>query len=352
MFRIALVIPTGIAAEIGGFAGDGGIIAKYLAGVADEVLTHPNVVNAASFNVMPDNTYYVEGHALDQFFAGEWGLKKAPQRIGIVIDRACEPYLSLIENAVNATAISTGIHVMGYTLTEKPLEISLFPGNYGYEGYSGEVLHLEQLSQACEKALSHGATALAVLTWMDVLPEGTSEAYEQQGGVDPIGAVEAMISHALTAQFKVPVAHSPIFAPHLVTHRLDPRVAAEEIGTTYLPCILMGLHRSPRLVDTNQGDFGVQDIHALVTPADACGGLSVLYALEQGIPVIAVQENQSVLEVTPQKMGWTHDAQHPIFTVANYWEAAGVLQALKMGIHPEVLRRPVQGAFRALNEKN
>lgn len=349
MFRIALVIPTGIAAEIGGFAGDGGVIAKYLAGIADEVLTHPNVVNAASFNVIPENTYYVEGYALDQFFAGEWGLKKSPQRIGIVIDRRCEPYLGLIENAVNATVMSTGVHVIGYTLTDEPLDISLFPGDYGYEGYSGEVLHLEQLSRACQKVLDKGATALAVLTWMDVLPEGTTEAYEQQGGVDPIGAVEAMISHALTAQFKVPVAHSPIFEPHLITHRLDPRVAAEEVGTTYLPCILMGLHRAPRLVDLDQSDFGVGEVHALVTPIDACGGLSVISALEQGIPVIAVQENRSVLEVTPEKMGWHHQAHQPIFTVDNYWEAAGVLQALKMGLNPDVLRRPVQGAFQALS---
>ena len=226
MFRIAIVIPTGVAAEIGGFAGDAGIVVKYLAGIADEVITHPNVVNAASFNAIPDNAHYVEGFALDRFFAGEWGLKKTTQRIGIVIDRRCEPYLEFIENAVNATVMSTGIHVVGYTLTDTPLEISLFSGNYGYEGYSGEVLHLDALMRAGRLALDKGATALAVLTWMDVLDAGMTEDYEQNGGVDPIGAIEAMISHALTAELKVPVAHSPIFAPHLITHRLDPRVAA------------------------------------------------------------------------------------------------------------------------------
>lgn len=345
MFRIAIVIPTGVAAEIGGFAGDAGIVVKYLAGIADEVITHPNVVNAASFNAIPENAHYVEGFALDQFFAGEWGLKKATQRIGIVIDRRCELYLELIENAVNATVMSTGIHVLGYTLTDTPLDISLFPGNYGYEGYSGEVLHLDALVRAGRKALDKGATALAVLTWMDVLDAGMTEDYEQNGGVDPIGAVEAMISHALTAEFRVPVAHSPIFAPHLITHRLDPRVAAEEVGTTYLPCILMGLQRAPALVTPEAGDLTISDINALITPADACGGLSVLAALERGIPVITVKENTTVLDVTLAKMGWSSEHHPAIYAVDNYWEAAGVIQALKMGMNPFLFRRPAPAAF-------
>lgn len=349
MFRIAIVIPTGIAAEMGGFAGDAGIVVKYLAGIADTVITHPNVVNAASFNVIPDNAYYVEGFALDQFFAGEWGLQKSAQRIGIVIDCRCEPYLEIIENAVNATVMSTGMNVIGYTLTDTPLEISLFPGSCGYESYSGEVLHLDSLIRAGQKALKKGATALAVLTWMDVLDTGMTENYEQNGGVDPIGAMEAMISHALTAELKVPVAHSPIFAPHLITHRLDPRVAAEEVGTTYLPCILMGLQHAPRIVEPEAGDFSVQEINAIVTPASACGGLSILTALEQGIPIITVKENRTVLNVTLDSMGWSSTIKQPIYAVNNYWEAAGVLQALKMGFNPQLFRRPVKAPFQNLN---
>ncbi len=342
MFRIAVIVPTGIGAEVGGFAGDAGVVVKYLAGIADEVITHPNVVNAASFNVIPDNAYYVEGYALDRFFAGKWGFKKQPQRIGIVIDRACESHLGRIENAVNATAMSTGIEVAGYTLTDTPLNMELFENHYGYGGYSGRVNGVNALIQAGQHCLDKGATALAVLTWMDVLDDGLTEDYEQNGGIDPIGAVEAMVSHAITRALKVPVAHSPIFAPHLIEHPLDPRVAAEEIGTTYLPCILMGLHQAPTIVKASQSDFQRHDVHAVITPADACGGLSVLHALEHHIPVIAVKENRTALNVTLSHMGW-EASQHPhIYEVENYWEAAGVLQALKMRIHPVVLRRPVQ----------
>lgn len=349
MFRIAIVIPTGIAAEMGGFAGDASILVKYLAGIADEVITHPNVVNAASFNAIPDNAYYVEGYALDQFFAGKWGFQKASQSIGIVIDRRCAPHIELIENAVNATQMSTGVRIAGYALTDTPLDISLFPSDHGYKGYSGEVVHLDALLKTGKQLLAKGATALAVLTWMDVLEAGATEAYEQHGGVDPIGAVEAMISHALTAELQVPVAHSPIFAPHLITHRLDPRVAAEEVGTTYLPCILMGLHRAPRLVKANESMFGLQDIQALITPANACGGLSVLSALEQGIPVIAVKENRTVLDVTLDKIGYPPTSQGPVYTVENYWEAAGLIHAMKMGINPALLRRPLGPTFKNLS---
>src|SRR5262249_28544436 len=47
--HVALVIPTGVGASIGGFLGDASPIARMLAAVADSVIVHPNVVNAADF---------------------------------------------------------------------------------------------------------------------------------------------------------------------------------------------------------------------------------------------------------------------------------------------------------------
>ena len=43
-----LIIPTGIGASIGGYAGDGLPVAKAMAQVCDRVITHPNVMNGAS----------------------------------------------------------------------------------------------------------------------------------------------------------------------------------------------------------------------------------------------------------------------------------------------------------------
>ena len=66
IFRVALVIPTGLGASVGGNAGDGGATASLLASVCDELITHPNVVNASDFNEMTENTMYVEGYTMTQ----------------------------------------------------------------------------------------------------------------------------------------------------------------------------------------------------------------------------------------------------------------------------------------------
>lgn len=341
MFRIVFVVPTGVGASVGGFAGDAGLVTAYLGQIADEILTHPNAVNAAGFNALPANGLYIEGHALNQFFAEEWGFQRVrSNRIGLVIDRRCEPWLDLIANAVNATALSTGCQISGYTLTDEALNLQLYPNDWGY---TGSVDNLEQLVSAGRRCLAAGAEALAVLVWFDVLSEDDNPGYLQGQGVDPIGALEALISHALVAELKVPVAHSPIFSPEIVTQRLDPRVAAEEIGTTYLPCILMGLSRAPRYVPYAEGDFSLQAIDAVLAPQGACGGLPMLVAAERGIPLLVVGENQTVLPVSPASLGWSHER---IFEVANYWEAAGLLAALKQGLDPWLLRRPVRDRLR------
>lgn len=343
MFRVVMLVPTGVGAAIGGYAGDAGIAARYLGGCVDQIITHPNVVNAAMFNALPANGLYVEGQAINQFFLEQTGFKQVRNnRIGIVIDRACEAYLPIIQNAVQATIMSTGCEVSGYCLTQEPVSLEIHAKGLAF---SGQVTNFETLMQAAETCLQQGAQALAVLTWMDILHDEQVNTYWQGQGADPIGALEALISHALVQNLKVPVAHSPIFEPQIVSTLLDPRVAAEEIGLTYLPCILMGLHRAPRFVDYQQSDFKLQDISALVVPATACGNMPVWVAAEQGIPVIAVAENKTILEIDFETMGFSGPN---LYTVANYWEAAGLLMALKQGVKPELLRRPLPELWREI----
>jgi len=64
-----LLIPTGIGARIGGFAGDALPVARTLAAAAERVITHPNVLNGASLFWPMGNVLYVEGYGLDQFCA-------------------------------------------------------------------------------------------------------------------------------------------------------------------------------------------------------------------------------------------------------------------------------------------
>jgi hypothetical protein len=68
-----MVVPTGIGASIGGYAGDALPSAKLLSTIVDVLITHPNVLNGAMMYWPMNNVMYVEGYALDEFAAGECG---------------------------------------------------------------------------------------------------------------------------------------------------------------------------------------------------------------------------------------------------------------------------------------
>ncbi|NQU71922.1 MAG: DUF3326 domain-containing protein, partial [Rhodospirillales bacterium] len=85
------------------------------------------------------------------------------------------------------------------------------------------------------------------------------------------------------------------------------------------------------------GVISAADISCLVIP-DKCVGLPTLAALEQGIPVIAVRENENLMQNDLQTLPWAPGQLH---VVDNYWEAVGVMTAIKAGITPESLRRPI-----------
>jgi hypothetical protein len=105
---------------------------------------------------------------------------------------------------------------------------------------------------------------------------------------------------------------------------------------------LKGLQRSPRLVkDVRRGNkpgvLTASDVSCLVIP-DGCIGLPTLAALEQGIPVIAVRENHNIMRNDLRALPWASGQLH---IVENYWEAAGVMSALKQGVDPASVRRPL-----------
>ena len=88
---------------------------------------------------------------------------------------------------------------------------------------------------------------------------------------------------------------------------------------------------------------------------DGCVGLPLLAAVEQGIPVIAVRENENRmsndLRELPFKPG-------QLIVVNNYLEAVGAMQALRAGVALDSVRRPLapttvvkQGAQRRVAEE-
>jgi hypothetical protein len=123
---------------------------------------------------------------------------------------------------------------------------------------------------------------------------------------------------------------------------VEPRLAPEAISLTFLQCILKGLQRSPRIVTDLVGMrvsdvVTVEDVSCLVIP-DGCVGLPTLAALEQGIPVIAVRENKNLMRNDLKLLPWGPGQLH---VVENYWEAVGVMTALRAGISPHSVRRPI-----------
>ena len=74
-FNAVFIVPTGIGAEVGGHAGDASPAAQLLASCCDQLITHPNVVNASDMNEMPANAHYVEGSVLCRLLMGTIGLE-------------------------------------------------------------------------------------------------------------------------------------------------------------------------------------------------------------------------------------------------------------------------------------
>jgi hypothetical protein len=66
------------------------------------------------------------------------------------------------------------------------------------------------------------------------------------------------------------------------------------------------------------------------------GGIPALAAQKLKIPIIAVKENTTVMKATPEKMKFDN-----VIVANNYWEVGGILAAMKEGIDPKELRRPV-----------
>lgn len=175
---------------------------------------------------------------------------------------------------------------------------------------------------------------------------------------------------------------------------VSPKACAEEIGYTFLPCVLAYLHRAPRLIPTREtraggsgsgnsdrdsggGSGGLlhrDDVDAVVVPVrassfycdsacvfvaylidwrvacvqvNALGGPAVLTLLDRfrrdrarrGL-IIAVADNPTTMAVTPETLlldvraeeDRTTDEAAVIVTVQSYLEAAGVMAAHKAGL--------------------
>lgn len=328
-FTAALIVPTGVGASIGGYAGDASPAVNLISKICP-VITNPNSVNAAVFSGINRNILYTEGYAIDLFFKGLIALRPSKfNKIGIIFDKSIpEDVFNVHINTMNAVKSVYGLNYAGYEITEQPVGVEFSVSESGVS--TGMVRNPDTLINAGQKLIDRGAEALAVVCYFDTSDD---EDYANGSGVDPVGGVEAVISHILTREFKIPVAHAPAFVNvEIETKIVNPKASAEYITPTFLPCILLGLYNAPKLVDIQKSsytDLCLDSVKALIVPYNSLGGIAVLKAVEKNIPVIVVEENKTVLDITAESIGIN------VIKVKNYLEAAGYLLALKEGIAPD-----------------
>ena len=345
-FNAVLLVPTGIGAVIGGHAGDATPVARLVASVCDTLITHPNVVNASDINEMPANGLYVEGSVVCRLLMGTAGLQPVrANRVLAVVDAHPNPlFTDLAVNAVNAAHASYGLLCPGLVALEPPL---VMRSEYtGSARAAGRVEDVERLFAVLDSRRGE-YDAVALSSVISVPHQYHADYFASDGGmVNPWGGVEAMLTHAISSRYDVPSAHSPMLESQEVLDLdvgvVDPRMAAEAISMTFFQSVLKGLQRSPRIVTDPEGlrEPGVltaRDVSCLVLP-QGCLGLPTLAALEQGIPVIEVEENANLMRNDLSDLPWRQGQYH---RAANYWEAAGVMSALKAGVNPASVRRPI-----------
>ena len=342
-FNAVLLVPTGIGAQIGGDAGDAAPVARLLASACDNLITHPNVVNASDINELPENGLYVEGSILTRLMMGTAGLQRVrANRVLLVIDEHDDDYFT--DSAVNsASAARTSLGVQCDVIKMRP-RVSM-KTRYSSSGRAtGEVDGFENLVRILsERRYEFDAVAMSSVIQV---PGDLQIDYFSEDITNPWGGVEAILTHAISSVLDVPSAHSPMMENREILNTelgvVDPRKAAEAISLTFLHCILKGLHRSPRIITdsgamTQPGVISAEDISCLIIP-DGCVGLPVLAAVEQGMPVIAVKENANSMKNDLSRLPF---APGKLLFAENYLEAVGIMASLKSGVSIESVRRPI-----------
>ena len=334
-FTVVLIVPTGVGAAIGGYAGDALPVAKAIASISDRLITHPNVLNGAQLYWSLENTYYVEGYGLDRFAASQWGLRPVRQnKVGLILDGGIESELRLRHiQAADATRATLGLNLTDYVVTDAPLNVEL---RTAYSGASwGTIGNPGSLLRAADKLINRGgAEAIAVVArFPDDDDSQELQDYRYGQGVDHLAGAEAVISHLIVRNFQIPAAHAPALKPLEADTGVNPRAAAEELGYTFLPCVLVGLSRAPQFITTAStkaaDSIWSDSVDVAIVPDNACGGSATLSFSSNKTEIIAVA-NPTHIQVPPEPLGIK------VTRVNSYLEALGVLVARRAGVDHRV----------------
>ena len=340
------IIPTGISCSIGGYAGDAAPATSLLAATADYLITNPNAVNASDFISLENNVLYTEGFCIDLLAKGDIDLYVPfANRVGLIVERAEPAALDAVFNVVNTVRAVHGVDIVDCVVTQRSIGSRCIKNRAG--AFVGTLDAPEVLLEACQRLIDQGANAIAVTTNIQDLPP---DDYVQHfagaaGAPNPMGGMEAVLSHLVVDRFRVPAAHAPMVNQKtfdLLDNVVDARAGGEMSSVSGLACVLVGLRRAPQIARTPQlrmaDALNVNNLLAVVAPAGCLGGVPVLCAVERGIPVIAVTANETILSVGRAELG----IEDGVIEARSYAEAAGLLLALRNGISCDSVTRPLK----------
>ena len=344
-FNAVMLVPTGIGAKVGGHAGDATPAACLLASVCDTLITHPNVLNASDIIQLPPNALYVEGSLITQLMMGMIGLRRARNNRVLVLVQAHEEevFTNAAINSVNAARASYGLNASVVEIDPRFRMISEYTPSGVAAGWIEGIEYVYDLLDA-----RFGEFDAVAITSVIELPPELHENYYRLGEdvVNPWGGVEAMLTHAVALRYGLPAAHAPMLESKLIAETdfgvVDPRMAAEVISLAFLQCVLRGLQLSPTVTTASRepsgSSFQSANVSCLIIP-DGCLGLPTLAALYNEIPVIAVRGNTNQMRNELDALPW---GPSKFYRVENYLEAAGTVSALRAGIAPASVLRPLE----------
>jgi hypothetical protein len=258
--------------------------------------------------------------------------------------------------AADASRATLGLDVAAWTMTDQPVGAELALSSSGASW--GTLSNPERLVYAARKLVDQaGCTALALVCRLPDGGDGSAglEAYRQGAGVDEVGGVEALVSRLVAMRLGLPCAHAPELEPLPLDAGVSPRAAAEELGFTFLPCVLANLHPAPAFCHARNGagarlgggswaggdQVWASDVDAIITPASACGGAAVLsLSARPHVLIIAVEENGSVMDARPEALGLCGTiGGAQVLRASTYLEAIGIVAAHRAGINLQALTK-------------
>jgi hypothetical protein len=323
------IIPTGLGCSLGGDAAfNPGV--KLISSCVNNLIVNPNSINASDINELPENAWYTEGSLIDRFLEGKFNLRK-PKTYNKILMVVNSPIKPSSINSMNAGIWGLGADINILELNT-PLIMNATINSDGTAGgtFSGVDELVEQIS-----GFDYDALAIQTPIGCD---EKVSDNYWINGGVNPWGGIEALVSKAIANKLNKPLAHAPIdtcwdnyFSRSVVKRDMAPEI----ISNTYSFCIFKGLHRAPSVVDKNNSNgqtLSNTDIDFMVSPY-GCYGRPHEACYNSNIPVIVVRENETCFArnfIYPRTAG--------LIFVNNYLEAAGVIMAMNAGVDYKLIR--------------